>query len=117
MLPLLLRGQPWAGCAAVMLHSHLSCLPNVAENQTGSLKSAQTRGLFHAAGLADGAWSHRDNPQAKSFGSCRGSPVLVRRARFKLMILKTMQEPGKRRLWFSGWTSWLERSASCACVT
>lgn len=77
---------------AVQHHSHLSCLQNVAKNQTSSLKSAQTRGLFHAAGLADGARSHRDNPQAKSFGRCRGSPVLVRRARFKLMIFKAMQE-------------------------
>lgn len=84
MLPLLPRVHPRAGCAAPMLRSHLSCLLNVAENQMGSLKSAQTRGLFHAAGLADGAWSHRDNPQAKSFGSCRGSPVLVRRAMISL---------------------------------
>lgn len=95
MLPLLPRAEPQAGCAALMLHSHFSCLLNVAENQRGSLKSAQMQGLFHAAGLADGAQSHRDNPQAKSFGSCRGSPVLVRRARFTLMIFKTMQEPGK----------------------
>lgn len=52
MLPLLPRVQPRAGCAAPMLRSHLSCLLNVAENQMGSLKSARTRGLFHAAGLA-----------------------------------------------------------------
>lgn len=115
MLPLPPRVQPQAGYAALMLHSHLSCLLNVAENQTGSLQSSQIWGLFHAAGLADGIWSHRDNPQAKSFGCCRGSPVLVRRARFKLMIFKTMQEPGKghQALWVSGGTSRLERSASC----
>lgn len=93
MLPFLPRVQP--RCAALVLHSHLSCLLNVAENQTGSLKSAQTGGLFHGAGVADGARSHRDNPQAKCFESCRDSPVLVRRASFELMIFKTMQEPGK----------------------
>lgn len=55
MLPLLPRDQPQAGCAALMLHSHLSCLPNVAENQTGSLKSAQSVGVVSCCRIS--RWS------------------------------------------------------------